>query len=278
MGEYMLYVDVKEIDLGKYKRLFTFGCSFTKYRWPTWSTLLSKSIPNVEYYNTGKSGAGQTYIANQLVQHNLKYKFEETDLIVIMLSTFFREDRYRYCGEGHDGWITPGNIFTQQMYNERFIIDWADTRGYIIRDMSLISGMVELLKSVPADSVMLSSVLVNSYNELTMETPPIDDVLELHSDTMQYIQKPMLELEMDNFWEHGCHYKMNGEMMRDYHPNTLRYCNYLEKVGFNIPNSTKQYAEGCATVLANDIKTYDDLVTQWGHEHEEENCLYRPVV
>jgi hypothetical protein len=274
----MLYNNPSQINLSKYKRLFTFGCSFTKYRWPTWSTLLHKSMPHAEYYNTGKSGGGQTYIANQLVQYNLNYKFEETDLVVIMLSTFFREDRYKYCGEGNDGWLTPGNIFTQQMYDEKFIINWADTRGYIIRDLSLISGMIELLKSVPADSVILSSVPVNSYNELTLETPPIDDILDLHKDSIEYIQKPMLELEMDNFWEHGCHYKMNGSMMNDYHPNTLRYCNYLEKVGFTLSDSAKTYAKDCADILANDIQTFDDLVNRWGHEHEEQQSLYKPII
>jgi hypothetical protein len=47
-------------------RLFTFGCSFTQYIWPTWADILAREF---EYYeNWGSSGAGNQYIFHSLVE------------------------------------------------------------------------------------------------------------------------------------------------------------------------------------------------------------------
>lgn len=264
----MLYSDPSQLDLSKYKRLFTFGCSFTKYRWPTWVDILHDSMPNADLYNTAKSGAGQQYIATQLEQHNRHYKFNEDDLIVIMYSTFYREDRYRYCGKGRDNWITPGNIYTQQTYSEDFVKNWADPRGYIIRDLALMTGVKALLEQLPCAAVTMSSVPIDfAYNEYTQQITEIDDVIELHRDVIDSLQKPMLSLEMNGVWTSGATYDMNGQQYADYHPSTVRYCNYLKKIGFDITDESTDYAEQCTHVLDNDIETFDDLVDRWGHEY-----------
>ena len=54
--------NISEISLGKYDRFITLGCSFTRYRWATWSDLLAKDMPDAEYINLGKCGAGNSYI------------------------------------------------------------------------------------------------------------------------------------------------------------------------------------------------------------------------
>ena len=41
--------NISEISLGKYDRFITLGCSFTRYRWATWSDLLAKDMPDAEY-------------------------------------------------------------------------------------------------------------------------------------------------------------------------------------------------------------------------------------
>jgi len=41
-------------------RLFTFGCSYTNYRWSTWADCLA---PEFDYFeNWGQSGGGNHYI------------------------------------------------------------------------------------------------------------------------------------------------------------------------------------------------------------------------
>ena len=81
-------------DLSKYKRLFTIGCSFTEYFYPTWANILSKSMPDAEFFNLGLCGTSNPFIANRLVEANLKFKLCETDLVIIMWTTTCRETHY----------------------------------------------------------------------------------------------------------------------------------------------------------------------------------------
>jgi len=225
-------------------------------------------MPQAEHYNVAKSGAGQMYIAAQLDQHNRQYKFNEDDLIVIMYSTFYREDRYVYCGKGNDGWKTPGNIYTQSMYDDEFIDNWADPRGYIIRDLALMSGIKAILEQSSCDSVTLSSIPVDvAYNERKQTITEIDDVIELHRDVIDSLQRPLLTLEMKGVWDSGHTYQMNGQEFGDYHPNPVRYYNYLNKLGFKLSDEAKAYAYVSNEKLQS-AYDFDDLVNMFGHEYQ----------
>jgi hypothetical protein len=81
-----------------YKRLFTFGCSWTNYVWPTWADIIAYD-QQIEFHNKGKGGAGNTFIASSILESDLKYKFTDTDLILVNWSTWQREDRVD--SEGH---------------------------------------------------------------------------------------------------------------------------------------------------------------------------------
>ena len=99
-------------DWTKYKRLFAFGCSFTQHIYPTWADVIYRSMsPDVEFFNFGKSGGGNIFIANRLTEANRKYKFNETDLIIVMWTTYCRFDFYK----SEEGWVTSGNIYSQKI-------------------------------------------------------------------------------------------------------------------------------------------------------------------
>ena len=65
------------MKLENYKRFFAFGCSLTRYHWPTWADIIAREIP--ESYNYGQSGAGNLFISNQVVEANVRHKFNDTD-------------------------------------------------------------------------------------------------------------------------------------------------------------------------------------------------------
>jgi hypothetical protein len=88
------YRNYKEIDYKKYKRVFIFGCSFTKYEWPTWANILSYEMPDAEIYNFAQSGAGNLFISERVIAANQRYRYNKDDLILLMWSTHSREDRY----------------------------------------------------------------------------------------------------------------------------------------------------------------------------------------
>ena len=68
------------------KRLFTFGCSFTSHDWATWANILGYELQllhGCEFYNFGRSGAGNAYIANVISQVDQVYKFNSNDLVIV---------------------------------------------------------------------------------------------------------------------------------------------------------------------------------------------------
>ncbi len=72
------------------RRLFTFGCSFTNYKWPTWADFIATEY---DYYeNWGKSGAGNYHILSQLFECNQINNFTKNDTVLIMLTSFTRFD------------------------------------------------------------------------------------------------------------------------------------------------------------------------------------------
>jgi len=58
-----------------------------------WADVLRTQLPVAEIYNVGCSGAGNTYISAHYSAYDKKYKFTEHDLILILWSTFMREDK-----------------------------------------------------------------------------------------------------------------------------------------------------------------------------------------
>ena len=136
-------------QFNKYKRCFTFGCSFTRYKWPTWSDIIKQEIP--ETINYGKAGAGNLYISNQLVEANLRHNFNKDDLVIVMWSSVTREDRYK-----HNNWITSGNITTQNNISAKFVHDWFDYRFYLLRDLALIELTRQCMKQSKAEFYMLN--------------------------------------------------------------------------------------------------------------------------
>jgi hypothetical protein len=245
----MIITDVSTLNLSSYKRLFTFGCSFTGYMWPTWADILHKEMPkNTEHYNFGKSGGGQLFILSMLSEASQKFNFTKDDLIVIQWSTFFREDRYiKRC------WQTPGNIFTQSMYDDNFIRYFTDLRGYIIRDLALMTAARYMLTALPSSSIMLSSIPINGELINIEPNTKIDDVLELYKDTISLIQKPMTEVlrppNNDSIfpWDSDIEYydPVNDnpkKLFRDYHPGPVLYYEYLQKLKFPVTDIGKKYA------------------------------------
>jgi hypothetical protein len=95
-----------------YKRIFIFGCSFTKHQWPTWADVIRYNA-DIPVENWGHGGIGNVGILHKLFECDLKNRFTQEDLILIQWSGWSREDRFR------ERWIANGNIFTS--YDKNFI-------------------------------------------------------------------------------------------------------------------------------------------------------------
>lgn len=232
-------------DYKKYKRFFSFGCSFTSYNWPTWSDLLSKEMPDCMYYNCGKPGAGNQFISYKVAEINQKYNFNKDDLVIILWSTFTREDKYI-----NDEWLTYGNIYNNPLYDDRYIEKYVDEKGFIYRDLALMELVDGYLKN-QCDYIGLLSVppVIGSENPRTLRTDrysEFDDLNEKFYKLLVKFPKSLFEVEFPNGWDINYSHTIDGG-----HPSSIRYFNYLQKIGFKLSQNTQQYALECSEFLRN---------------------------
>ena len=85
-------------------RLYTFGCSFTNYKWNTWADIIGRDYEVFE--NWGQSGAGNQFVLNSLTECIQRNCLDSNDVVMIMWST---PCRYVRCYDNHP---------TTQMYLE----------------------------------------------------------------------------------------------------------------------------------------------------------------
>ena len=231
------------VDFKKYKRLFVFGCSFTSYLWPTWADIIAKEIPEVDYYNFGLCGGGNLLISIRVTEANVRYKFNEDDLIIVMWTTFCREDRYR-----NGGWMRTGNIFTASHdYSDEFVRKYADPKGYLIRDLAVITQTTAFLESLHCTGITLASIPYDY--QMDQDDKSIKEILTLYHDTVQSTPPCLFELEMNGHFDHGHEYLESYGLYQDYHPNPLRYYSYLKKIGMPMTETSLVYAQESTTAL-----------------------------
>jgi hypothetical protein len=232
-------------------------------------------MPDVEYYNYATSGAGNQYISYKIVESNHIYKFTDTDLILVMYSTYCREDRYL-----EDHWETPGNIYTCGFYNEEFTKKYSCPKGYLLRDISIMDMTHNYLKQLPGDSIELLSV---PWEYQTFDFDLLNVVGTFRKVHDRFNQGTLHELvgrpePGSNAWTCGHWYhwdvhdpKNEGKLFGDYHPNTVMYYQYLKKLSFKLNDYAEQYSNEVTEKL-NQCKTRQELeLTAIPYKHERKH-------
>ena len=184
------------------KRVFAFGCSFTEYQWPTWADVIGNSLhqQGYEYYNFGNSGSGNYYILNSLYWADKKYKFTDDDILLVLWSSWSREDRYlmdyHWDPELRGQWTKEGNILTSvySSYNftEEFLRYWS-LENDIIKNISSIDIARKLFNIDFEDSIP-------AWEQAPQldENRPSEDLPEA---IYQMFIKKSVEAQTDGPWE-----------------------------------------------------------------------------
>jgi hypothetical protein len=220
------------------KRVFTFGCSFTSFSWPTWADILVEDFKNrgLEGYNFGRCGAGNQFIFIKLIEANAKFKFNEDDLILICWSTMQREDRFV-----NNEWITPGLIYNQNIYTELFVNAWADPAFYVFRDSAIISATNLVLKQLRCKSYQFSMHKIkqldsNNSNSTDKGTNAIIDFYgdDLHLDFVPMMEYLNLNDHSDKAAEKRLQTYYGDETEKDsrpeWHPTVSKHRKYLSDI------------------------------------------------
>src|SRR6056300_596079 len=221
----------------EYKRFFAFGCSLTKYNWPTWADIIATEVP--EYYNYAQSGGGNLFIANSIVEANLTHKFTEDDLIIVMWSSVSREDRYK-----NGKWKTPGNIYSQEEIDMEFVYKWSEDRFYLMRDLALIELTSVYLNNLSCDSDMLKMV---DFEEIkikdNIKSNYLEDIIATYSSTLKNIKPAIVDVVYGGVWPIIPIKGWGGKgQTADYHPTPLGHLKYLKEF-YTVTDGMKKYAE-----------------------------------
>jgi hypothetical protein len=106
------------------KRLYTFGCSFTKYKWPTWADFIGNQFEI--YENWGQPGAGNLFISTQVYECCQKNCVGVDDTVLVMLSSTNRFDIINQDSK----FVTEGNIYNSPSLPKEFVENiWSEEFG-----------------------------------------------------------------------------------------------------------------------------------------------------
>lgn len=241
------------LNLKKYKRIFAFGCSFTAYKWPTWADIIAIEA-NTQYFNHAIAGSGNLGIMNRVTSANATYKFNQDDLVMILWSTFSREDRWV-----NGSWFAQGNVWYSN-YPDDWVKKYCDPIGHMIRDHAIINMTNNYLKQSNADTLLLKSVPFNHSDFDEIENNNIIQELSLMYQD-EYDSMPISLYDfVGNEWAMNpvTFIGIDGEIHNDPHPKSTTYLKFLESVGLEFSDSTIQYVAR-ATDRLETCKTLRDI-------------------
>lgn len=176
-------------------RFFAFGCSFTKNQLPTWADIIGANYDH--YQNWGRPGAGNSFIFYSLVECIKRNKINQNDTVAIMWTSIGREDRYTRSS----GWITPGSIYNQSLYDKKFVSQFADPTGYLIRDLAHVSAAKVILQSIGCKYHFFSVVPFRVFDDNTNSNFDIENsIISLYNDDLKEIKPSVYEIIFQNDW------------------------------------------------------------------------------
>lgn len=256
-------------------RLFTFGCSFTKYKWPTWADLLGQEFES--YYNFGKSGGGNLFISCSLAEANARYKFTPDDTVMVMWTNVTREDRYI------SDWVTPGNIYSQGTYSEEFVKKYITIRGCYVRDIAQMHLTKSLLENTGCTFHIMNMVDITTFSQFyKQQADGIEDILMLYDSTLSECLPSVNKVLFNYDWD-SIPINDGDKRRHDAHPLPLEHIEYINTVlpMYKFSDSTLQFASEVdyeireAFRVHNKHTSYDDKADSWITKLQKSNRAVR---
>lgn len=242
------------------RRLFTFGCSYTSYSWPTWADLAGIDFDVSQ--NWGLAGIGNKAIAERVAEANIRHQFTEDDVVVVQWSSHLRHDFWHQHSlmDRHAGWKTAGSIFNyinQRLYDKKWVDTFFFEPAYFMHTLNHISMTQGLLKSTGCKWYMTSIGDIRNLGTDLRDNEGIGEMTELikpnerYENLVGWKKIPELALYDKPIWQdHADHWLTPMETMAketpeytydfidtvrksktflDTHPSTRQHLLWLEK-------------------------------------------------
>jgi hypothetical protein len=141
------------------RRLFTFGCSFTNYKWQTWADIIGTQFE--EFQNWGKSGAGNFFISSRLYECHSIHKITKDDVVLIMFSSI---DRFDFINQ-NSYFETSGSIYgNSHSLSKDFVLNkWSEEFGLYNSWFSITSAK-QLLDSIGCEYQLMKAFNFNQVD------------------------------------------------------------------------------------------------------------------
>jgi len=190
--------------------LYTYGCSFTNYRWDTWADHMGKNY--AKFVNYGHVGAGNQYILHKLTESHARGEITPDVTVAIMWSGITR-----YDGWSNGRWQTGGNIYNNKYYTKDFF-KYVDLVGFFIRDCSFIHSAKTILDSIGCRYIFFSMNPIDHFSELPRlnyldklsNSITISHYKKLYKETLNSICPSVFEVIWNKDW-----YSRTQDLMPD---------------------------------------------------------------
>lgn len=224
-------------------RLFTFGCSFTFWPWPTWADIIAHDL-EIPYYNWGMSGLGNVAIQSRMLECDLRNNFTKDDIILVVWSSWTREDRYDVEASrfGRPSWTCHGDILLS--YDKKFIANHWSINNDIVKNSTAIISANRMV-----------DIKFNGHISEPITNPDCGETLYFgdHEKTIASLYEP--HIPHDGSYQEGP-YLVGGHKpvkhpcrytkTRDVHPDILSHLDYVRefiapKLGRQLSKKTIDY-------------------------------------
>lgn len=267
-------------------RLFTFGCSYTSWNWPTWADLLGLDFE--EHQNWGHAGLGNRAIAERVSECNIKNKFTSTDKVIVQWSSHLR---YDWLNFNHDEpWQTKGSIFSYQnekVFDKKWIETFYDEKALFLHTLHNIELTKGLLESTGCEFHFTSISDINTlgtdiphqkgHGENLRNTPQLANAFEEYS-----LQDYKHILKGDHWLEPlGIHAwnrpdlswwfeEDNGDKWLELHPSPEQHLSWVHQYNQNLTVEQENLIDTTNNAKTNDYKETIANITKtvnWNREY-----------
>ena len=248
------------------RRLYTFGCSYTRYNMPTWADILcadqlERGLVD-ECYNYGVAGTGNTGILQQMCAVDAQHSFTQSDRIYVMWTSWNRLDQYidtSISGERVGTVARGGNYANSQYVNTEYI------RNYCSTEQDVINSCTAMWSANRAFPIVHNAYVTPSDSPRSVSEEQLTRYSELLDNRILWGNTPISELISQLQLNPSIsHTRYASDLLRntyatyDGHPQTPDHVNYVEKYILKQPVhlTVKHHLRLCDRLLHRRIKSF----------------------
>lgn len=198
-------------------RLFTFGCSFTHWNWPTWADIVAYDL-EIPHYNWALPGLGNVGIHSRMLECDLRNQLADDDIVLVVWSSWTREDRYGVKQSSLDGaqWSCTGDIL--HSYNNYFVDNYWSMNNDLVKNSTAIISTNKMFDIKFNGHIVTPLTSLYDNSALSFNSDEKDIALFYES----YIPN---DGEYQENGKHRCKYSKTN----DSHPDILSHLNYVQE-------------------------------------------------